>query len=532
MALLAVTMTVGCSQLPLPEADLSPPGTTPPGSGPTAMGELPATWTPAPTRAPSLTSTPQPTSVPSQTPSRTTEPAQTLAGTAAPEPTFQLQEQELSRGGPWLVYRNADGYLVAIDQDGPGRKIISREDSPDKLVADICNFPSYISAAPTGGLVAFRTALGDNNLKLNIVHLPDGDLIKSIPLLSAENQGDLIAGVASSLAWSPSGRYLAFVGGSEGPSPDLYVYDSQLDAVERLTDGPNSAGQLHWSPDGTWIVHEEITQFPCMRPGRRKATAVWAAAADGSEVIKLYDFPPEATYQYFLGWMTAERFLVGFFNPYDPFENKAYLLDISDAGYATLPYQQFSDIAFSPGENTVLFTITGDERPQVLDPGLYLADLPEGDPVLISSDSGYPVWYPELDRFLVSDGNRTRLVAPRGDLKAVINGFGPWVYPSPDGAYFGAVADGYQNNPGVRIFSRSGGMIREIVFEHYQNHHPYDLFWLPDGTGFFLRGNESGGPGFDLYRVGGLEQEPVLVANDFAGGSFPGPYPDAVWVKK
>lgn len=35
--------------------------------------------------------------------------------------------------------------------------------------------------------------------------------------------------------WSPDGRYLAIVGAIEGPSSDLYVFDTQTQRFQRLT---------------------------------------------------------------------------------------------------------------------------------------------------------------------------------------------------------------------------------------------------------------------------------------------------------
>ena len=119
-------------------------------------------------------------------------------------------------------------------------------------------------------------------ITLTLLHLPDGQLQPIGPLFSPEMQqaiaaagfdrNDAIeAGIAivengDTLKWSPDGRYLAFIAAIDGPSSDVYSYDLQTGQINRLTDGPNQAANLSWSPDSKWIVHEEVEEF---RHGRR-----------------------------------------------------------------------------------------------------------------------------------------------------------------------------------------------------------------------------------------------------------------------
>jgi hypothetical protein len=56
------------------------------------------------------------------------------------------------------------------------------------------------------------------------------------------------------LAWQPGGRYLAFVGAMDGPTSDLYLYDSESGEIERLTDGDVQAVFPTWSWDGEFIL--------------------------------------------------------------------------------------------------------------------------------------------------------------------------------------------------------------------------------------------------------------------------------------
>ncbi len=71
-------------------------------------------------------------------------------------------------------------------------------------------------------------------------------------------------GFLDTLAWSPDGRFLAYVAATDGPSADIYVYDTQTSEVRRITDGPNQPELLGWSP--------ELNRFQVITEGGREAT--------------------------------------------------------------------------------------------------------------------------------------------------------------------------------------------------------------------------------------------------------------------
>jgi hypothetical protein len=56
------------------------------------------------------------------------------------------------------------------------------------------------------------------------------------------------------LAWAPGGRYLAFVGAMDGPTSDLYLYDTESGNIRRLTDGEAQAVFPTWAWDGEYIL--------------------------------------------------------------------------------------------------------------------------------------------------------------------------------------------------------------------------------------------------------------------------------------
>ena len=58
--------------------------------------------------------------------------------------------------------------------------------------------------------------------------------------------------------WSPDGRTLAFAGGMDGPSSDVYAVRPESGQIDRMSDGPTEIGNLFWSPDGKWILDTGI----------------------------------------------------------------------------------------------------------------------------------------------------------------------------------------------------------------------------------------------------------------------------------
>lgn len=184
------------------------------------------------------------------------------------------------------------------------------------------------------------------------------------------------------LAWSPEGRYLAFVGAIDGPSSDLYLFDTLTLTVKRLSSGPNQAISPFWSLDGKWIVHNELVSAI---GGQIKA--VWAAKADGSELIWLYDphgipvlvgFITPTTYYVFDKTMGGNFFLRLIDLDQGSVVN---IYDFSAAGGDVLAY------AFDPESGAIVFyptvAVVPENQEYIDNPGFYLAAPWELTPKLI-----------------------------------------------------------------------------------------------------------------------------------------------------
>jgi hypothetical protein len=95
---------------------------------------------------------------------------------------------------------------------------------------------------------------------------------------------------------------MAFIGAADGRSTDLYIFELSGRRVRRLTTGSNQAAAPVWSPDGQWIVHQELGEAG-------QVTALWADSAYYGEMRRL-DTPAGASQgESILGWSPPEALI-------------------------------------------------------------------------------------------------------------------------------------------------------------------------------------------------------------------------------
>lgn len=146
------------------------------------------------------------------------------------------------------------------------------------------------------------------------------------------------------MAWSPSGRYLAFSGQMEGPSSDLYLLDTETMVITRLTSGTGMMERVGWSPDEHWIRH---TSLYFVGAGYRVTNHV--ASQDGTQVIS---FPNEVG----LGWgpwLTPNLYLA---NEADngPGTYGMKIMDARSGTFTTIFEDAYGTYALDPASNTIL----------------------------------------------------------------------------------------------------------------------------------------------------------------------------------
>ena len=387
-AVISCVPSPSASPTALPSATAAPPPTLPPSPSPTGVGPAPATEAPVPPTIPS---------------------------------------GPLSSEGPWLVFVDGSGLpfggaeLWAVNPDGSGLTLLA-----DQLIG--MNDP-LAQAVPLGRpYVAYVTGRdGYHDLTLNIVTLPSGEVLASIPLTSPETEptdedflnrsprAEALEAVhlSDSLAWSPDGLRLAFAGVIDGPSSDVYLYSLEDGSITRLTDGPSQVAHLSWSPDGQYIFHVGVETFG-VGAGYGLA-GVWVVRADGGGVRSLYD-PGDSGDEVPVGWFDEETVIV---HSWEPGNGSFNLRSVNVRTGAVEPLfpDSFGSVDWSPSTLLVTQPLEA-ESLLLIDPGdASWLPLPgysnasavyswEADAFFVVSDQGvFAVW---------RDGRITPLPAPTG----------------------------------------------------------------------------------------------------------------------
>jgi len=336
-------------------------------------------------------------------------------GVSADAGTAVGERAPLSPDGPWWVGAGPGG-LWAANADGTMATTVTDYEFEANL--DISGW-----AAPAGGRLAYVTS-EDNayHAMLHIVKLPDFQEEAAIPLTTdaTEPARDAAAGNPEldavsvvlrddSLAWSPDGRWLAFNAMIEGPTSDLYVYDTADGEVTRLTDGPTQAAQPLWSPVGAQILHTALA-------GKNIDTgmhvqAFWTADPEGGDV-RLVNEGEDVM----LGWINATEFAI---HSIDTLCGRRGLRVRDPGGTDRVIWEGYFDqVAVSRGAGVALVavweetaTCDGD-----LGAGIYVVGTDGSAPLPVVEDKATELaWSDEAWLFFVATEAGTLAVAPSGD---------------------------------------------------------------------------------------------------------------------
>jgi len=251
----------------------------------------------------------QPTGVLSTSPTpQSEEPTSFLSAS----PTSEIV-QELTSTGPWLLVKTSVG-LWATNEDGSGLTLLTQGD----------NWASDLEAAvqPSGDQVVVLTSsddgfpsLSEHHLALNLLSLPDGSLRKITDLTSPQTEpgpsyilGDPAWEAVRAImeqdtyAWSPDGTRLAFIGMMDGPSADVYLFDTTTDQITRVSQDGSQKFNPSWSPDGNTLFYFGALTFGT--GAGATMSGAWAANGDGTNVTPLYQ--PITAGEILLGWRDNE----------------------------------------------------------------------------------------------------------------------------------------------------------------------------------------------------------------------------------
>jgi hypothetical protein len=432
-------------------------------------------------------------------PARAASATATLARGPTFTPTPFIPEASLSPSGPWLIgseftrHGNISLPIVA-DLNGTGYLHLPLPQLDYYAGA----WFSPRSIAPRGGLVAFRVMVGQDNYELWLLRLPDGAIVREIPLLSEEAMQAIAdwpltptpeypsvptAPVLQSLLeegallWSPNARYLAMAAAIDGPTTDVYVYDTVTDQLRRLTFGDTQTYIMDWSPDSRWIVHasaQEVYDYGLV------ATAIWAVDVHTDQVVYLYPYDSYPSYQHILGWASNTAFVVEDGQFEAPFR-ALRVIDVTTGSRRFLTDMGHLDSAFDPESGSLWIS---PQHPFGIDEGatagVYRLSFHSPQPsLMLAGDNLDMEWIPELSRLAVSDGPGHFTLYTTSGIQDVsftlAEPFCSQFSPSPDGQY--SVLDA----PGaMEIRDRSGQLLRAFPGARCGF-----LYWLADASMFF-----------------------------------------------
>jgi hypothetical protein len=413
-----------------------------------------------------------------------------------------------SASGAWLVYSRADNSsLVAQPASGNAVEIVLK--TPIAYPADIA---AAVSAAST---IALRTGTPSGaDLALTLVHFPDGKISPATPLLSSVLQEQIKARPADplpaaatavnqpdTLAWSPDGRSLAFVGAQDGPSSDLYLLDTTSGNIKRLTTGANQVAHPVWSQDGLWVLFEEVLSFGATTPAPRRVYKLWAAATDHSELRQLYLAPANSDSEQILAWDGSNTFLVGT-------QVGSYLHDLrlvpTSARRTDIVYGgPVNAAAYDPGEHVLAFIVDDKTGPELgLAPGVYRLDDPKNQPQLVQPGEWNGLSYAaSLGRFFGSGPQGLLLFSPTGENTLIQKETN--ASASPDGLWLAGWGSG------ARLYAPNGELMQQFSTD------PVDqLVWSPDSKSLAYHANHK------VFALSFPDMSPKQLPADAAPGSL------------
>jgi Tol biopolymer transport system component len=344
-------------------------------------------------------SSPSPTHI---SPTDTSVPPTPTDTPVPPAPTQTLAPTSLNATGPYVMFEARNGIWISNPDGGFPTQLIKND------IWSILDLHRHVS--PTGDRMAMVIS-NDAGLDLQIIKIPSGEtqtiahLIDSPPAgnydpTSANSFATYAIRDYESVAWQPGdGRLLAFIGAINGPTADLYLYDTQTGEITQLTDGPSQAVLPVWSPDGKYILHFGVSWVPPFGGaiiGANRFDGVWVVQASDGKVITLPK--NEGTVPHFVGWQDDSHYIT-----YDDDECSANnLRSVDVVSGKTTPIMNtgfYYYIDRSP-ENGALLLSSASGCANSLGEGIFLLTSGQTVPTKINDKRAWEIdWMPESKLF-------------------------------------------------------------------------------------------------------------------------------------
>jgi len=288
-------------------------------------------------------------------------------------------ENGLNLTGPWLVFitgeNNQRSQIWAANPDGSAMIVLA----DDALIGG--NWEPYLKPqiSPNGRFIAY-IELQETPLRafLHIIELPSGTNNRIVMLYDETQIGiqpdilDAILYQASSLAWSPDGSMLAFVGALEGGTADLFLQVPAEQSVSHINQAPGQTYMPVWSADGKYILHTATSLFhqgEGFSPYMFAPDGLWVSDANRDTTLPVpWPFGAEPEYIKYSAWHDSTFFFFGNGSPCE--DSNGCWLDVVNGDKGSFPFP-IIEYAISPNTGNLLATSFNTTMPSE-DAGTYL----------------------------------------------------------------------------------------------------------------------------------------------------------------
>ena len=379
-----------------------------------------------------------------------------------PNITYTDLEKAVSPNGRWLAYFTGsirepyDFTLNLLDISNGESNIIANLIGPD--------FPENLRPiAETLDLSHYQGECSNVECLINLNSIILGD------------------GIAS-LAWAPDSQILAFAAQIDGPSSDIYLYDTESRTIRRLTDEIEHIWSIYWSPTGEFISYDAAL------PGPVDPYVYWYMA--DTRINTTQSSRMNAGPSYYVtrfGWITDTAYLYAidtvYYEPMGPgpiFTSVQYINFENNEKKEIWPYGSES-IVMDQENSKVILTTNGDNDSQ-LSAGTYMVSL-DGSFIQLS-DTTYELikGQDSFKTYFAHDENdQIYSISPNGEVKLLGQGRGIEPIISPDK---NRILIFNNNNTKITLYSDDFQPVNSWIFDEgiYSN----GIKWSPDALGIAI----------------------------------------------